>query len=54
MAIKEEGHERKNLTRPTLLKMAATGVGATTMFAAFNPPEVMGKIPKKWDMEGLG
>jgi len=51
MTIKKDQQEKDNFTRRTFVKMAATGVGATTMYAAFNPQEVLAKVPKKWDME---
>ena len=49
--MKDGGQEKKNLTRRGFVKMTAVGVGAATMFAGFDPKEVMAKVPKKWDVE---
>jgi fumarate reductase flavoprotein subunit len=51
MAIEKGGEDKKNYTRRSFVKIAAGGVGATTLLAAFHPQEVLAKVPKKWDVE---
>ena len=41
---------KKGLTRRGFIKGAAVGLGATTMFAGFDPKDVLAKAPKKWDV----
>src|SRR5208283_4524383 len=45
-----EKESKKGLTRRGFIKGAALGVGATTMFAGFDPKDVVAKVPEKWDV----
>lgn len=46
----DDKDSKKGLTRRGFIKGAAIGLGATAMFAGFDPKDVMAKVPKKWDV----